>query len=178
VDWQDVAGETPEPDCDLLIELVQTLSDDAIMVELGTCQGRSGLAMASICRGQQVVYMVDNFRGEDHLGRGGWVWPDRDVLEENIIKMRAGERCVVVEGDTVQVGLDWDKGVVSLLFVDASHDYESVLADLRAWLPHVRGYVCLHDYADYAPGVIRAASEVFGRAPDRIHYLTGVYRYA
>jgi predicted O-methyltransferase YrrM len=175
MDWRDIEGETPEPDCELLVGLVKTLPQDAIIVELGACRGRSGLAMAAACTHDQHVYMVDRFDIEKHCGQGGWVQPDRGVLDDNVALMGLEDRCTVIEGDTVEVGEAWDRGEIALLFVDASHAREGVKADLEAWLPHVRGCVCLHDYADYAEGVIEAAHEVFGRTPTKIHYLTGVY---
>jgi hypothetical protein len=37
---------------------------------------------------------------------------------------------------------------VDLVFLDASHDYESVKKDIAVWAPHVRpgGILCGHDY--------------------------------
>jgi predicted O-methyltransferase YrrM len=178
IGWSDVPGETPEPDCELLIELVRELADDALIVDLGSLVGRSGLAMASVCRGSQHVYMVDRFEPGPHLDQGGWVTPSLEAIRENISKTGLGEWCTVVQSDSVAAAELFEDGSVSLLFVDASHDQESVEADLRAWLPKMKGegVAALHDYADYAPGVIAAANGVFGRGPDKIHYLVGVYR--
>jgi len=169
VDWRDIEGETPEQDIELLIELVQSLPDDAVVVELGTNRGRSGLAMASA--GGGVVYLVDNFT-PDHPG---WVAPSREVLEQNIAAIGLQERCVVVEGDSAETGRDWQGGKVGLLFIDAAHDEGSVRADIEAWLPHVEGYVCLHDFNNpHVPGVQAAARALLGE-PWKVHWLTGVY---
>lgn len=178
MDWRDIPGETPPQDIELLQELVRALSADAVIVDLGTLQGSSGLAMASVCRGEQMVYLVDRFEAASHLEQGGWIEPSREILEEHVSGTGLGSRCVIVEGDTAQVGQEWDKGKIGLIFVDGSHDEASVEADLRAWVPHVQhgGYICLHDYADPTPGVIAAAQKVLGRSPDKIHWLTGVYR--
>lgn len=42
-----------------------------------------------------------------------------------------------------------------LLYIDADHSYEGVLADLRAWVPKVMagGFVALHDYEARQYGV-------------------------
>ena len=51
---------------------------------------------------------------------------------------------------------------LDFLFIDASHDYESVRADLHAWLPKIKagGTVAGHD-TDF-PGVLDAVRDVFG----------------
>lgn len=57
-------------------------------------------------------------------------------------------------------------GSLDFVFIDADHTYESVLADIDAWLPKVRsgGILAGHDYVN-APwsGVIRAVTERFDR---------------
>ena len=51
-----------------------------------------------------------------------------------------------------------------VIYVDASHDYESVKADLQEWRSHARAYICGHDYwPNRFPGVVKAVNEVFGR---------------
>lgn len=54
-------------------------------------------------------------------------------------------------------------GDVSLdfVFIDASHDYDSVKADIKVWLPKIKdgGLLAGHDYG--SPGVSRAVNEAF-----------------
>jgi len=54
-------------------------------------------------------------------------------------------------------------GSLDLVFIDAAHDYENVLADIRAWWPKVRegGMVCGHDFQHRFPGVHRAVADCF-----------------
>ncbi len=64
-------------------------------------------------------------------------------------------------------------GKFDLVYIDADHEYESVKADILAWLPLVRdgGVICGHDFGSVCstnlgefsfPGVRRAVEEAFG----------------
>jgi hypothetical protein len=48
-------------------------------------------------------------------------------------------------------------------FIDASHDYDNVIADIHAWFPKVKqgGVIAGHDYPDWE-GVKKAVDEFFG----------------
>jgi hypothetical protein len=50
-----------------------------------------------------------------------------------------------------------------LVFIDARHDYDSVLEDIRLWWPKVRtgGMLCGHDFNHKWPGVERAVADSF-----------------
>ena len=48
---------------------------------------------------------------------------------------------------------------IGMLFIDGSHDYDSVMSDLSSWVPHVldNGLIALHDVGnETAPGVDEA----------------------
>lgn len=50
-----------------------------------------------------------------------------------------------------------------VVFIDAAHDFDNALADIRAWWPLVRagGFLCGHDYQQKFPGVMRAVAKCF-----------------
>jgi predicted O-methyltransferase YrrM len=52
---------------------------------------------------------------------------------------------------------------LDFVFIDASHNYESVSKDISAWFPKLKktGIIAGHDYMDYFPGVVRAVNEFF-----------------
>jgi hypothetical protein len=56
------------------------------------------------------------------------------------------------------------------VYIDASHDYESVKEDIIAWLPKVKkgGIICGDDYTPGWPGVMRAVNEVFNNQVNKI----------
>lgn len=63
-------------------------------------------------------------------------------------------------------------GSLDLVYIDASHDYTSVMRDLVYWVPKVRdgGMVAGHDWGYGFPGVELAIQEFFGiSAPDKTY---------
>lgn len=54
---------------------------------------------------------------------------------------------------------------LAAVFLDADHAYESIAADIDAWLPKVvpGGVLAGHDYSEQFPGVVRAVRERFDR---------------
>jgi predicted O-methyltransferase YrrM len=65
-----------------------------------------------------------------------------------------------------------------VIFIDALHDYASVLKDISMWWPRVRdgGFLCGHDFNHNWPGVMRAVAEHFplmrvGVCPDSVWFV-------
>jgi predicted O-methyltransferase YrrM len=79
----------------------------------------------------------------------------------------AGVREMVTDiiGDSAQSAAQFPDNSLDFVFIDASHDYDSVKRDIKAWLPKVRkpnGIIAGHDYCEVWPGVIKAVHEEFG----------------
>ena len=65
-----------------------------------------------------------------------------------------------VRGYSFDIVRDWTLPI-DLLFIDANHEYESVLRDFEQWEPFVRtgGTVALHDVSPQWPGPVRVRDE-------------------
>ena len=70
----------------------------------------------------------------------------------------------IIKGLSLDVAKSFPNGFFDVVFIDASHDYESAKKDIIAWLPKVRkgGVLCGHDYSLAQFGVIQAVNEVIG----------------
>jgi len=84
-------------------------------------------------------------------------------LAERMVREGAkpyGERAVIIKDWTVPAALQIDDASLDFIFVDADHSYESVTADLLAWMPKVRkgGWIIGHDIN--WPSVKQAADEL------------------
>lgn len=133
--------------------------------EVGSWHGDSAKAMVST--GKCTVMCVDHWRGSDYLIEAAIEDPPlqkflancKHEIRLNAINYRTGNS-VDVAKDFSEQGRQFD-----IIFLDASHDYESVKADIEAWLPCLRedGLMIGHDYhTNLFPGVDKAVSEVFG----------------
>lgn len=72
-------------------------------------------------------------------------------------------RCAHYRKTSLEAAKCFGMGSIDIAFIDAGHDYENALADIKAWWPRVRegGYLCGHDYQHKFPGVMRAVAQSF-----------------
>lgn len=91
--------------------------------------------------------------------------PDRDRRRFASRTKLFADRLIVLDGDSVDMAKKVEDASLDFVFIDADHRYESVIADLKAWVPKVKedGVVCGHDYNQPRfPGVTKAVKECFG----------------
>lgn len=120
------------------------------VVELGSWLGKSTIHMASILPEGGKVYAVDHWLGgADHQpGVVGYEeWADfLPVLYEqflsNVIHAQMTDRIIPIRTTTLLASIQIrELGVKpDLVYVDASHDMESVYKDLVAYYPFVKGH--------------------------------------
>lgn len=139
---------------------------DGIFVEIGAWKGRSTafLAVEALRSGKAIdLHVVDTFAGSDEIEhRADPELADlRAVFDRNLAPVE--HMLTVHQMPSVEAAGRFNDGSVSFALIDAAHDYESVKADIRAWLPKIRpgGWLCGDDIAwgDDRP-VERAVTEV------------------
>jgi predicted O-methyltransferase YrrM len=74
----------------------------------------------------------------------------------------AKDRCQMIRKTSAEAA-DIIVGPFDLVFIDARHDYDSVLEDIHLWWPKIRlgGMICGHDFNHKWPGVERAVAQSF-----------------
>ena len=66
-----------------------------------------------------------------------------------------------IKGRSTEIVKKYDDNSLDFVFIDADHKYESVRADILAWMPKVKkgGILAGHDYIDCHNGVIKSVDE-------------------
>jgi len=142
-----------------LFETAYALASPSNIVEIGSFKGRSTCCLASGCRGtDKRVFAVDSFNGNDSD------FPARGFLSEfaaNVKRCGVSRYVEPVVGVSNNIARAWNKPI-HLLFIDASHVFEDVLADFEGFFPHVvpGGIVAFHDVCEEWPGPRRVWEEV------------------
>lgn len=143
---------------------VREASDGAVFVELGCWKGKSAvfLGVEVINSGKAIsVHYVDHWGGSNEPEHK--TDPDLErvfgLFMDNIERLH-GLDCMVHRGRTVDVAADFEDGSVDFIWVDAGHEYDEVLADIKAWWPKLRvGGVMGGD--DYPMIGVKSAVEEF-----------------
>jgi hypothetical protein len=141
---------------DLYSHIAKTLPDGASIVEIGSWQGQS---IIHVCQRLQDlgktanVHCVDTFLGEENqpahvdivASHGGSI---RHVFDQNIQAAAVSGMITVHQGDSAESAADFEDGSLDFIFIDAAHDYVSVVKDLAAWWPKLKhdGIFAGHDY--------------------------------
>lgn len=149
-------------------------------------RGLTGIGVeVGVRRGTYSHLLLWNWKGEKLVSIDPWLEDARDAyvdksnvsqstherLYEDTKKRLApfGPRSEIWRLTSVQAAERLEDRSVDFVYIDARHDYDSVLEDLRAWFPKVRagGILAGHDYVtgrfpqgDF--GVRQAVDEFFG----------------
>lgn len=137
-----------------------------IIVEIGCWVGRSTRHMASLLPLDGKLYAVDHWLGssEHQPGRHAYC-PETHYLYDqflsNVIHAGLTHKIVPVRMPSLEAAKYLSYLVPDLIYIDASHDRDSVFADLCAWYPRVAGHgiLCGDDWGGGHGGVASAVNE-------------------
>ena len=132
--WQSIEGYLDHFD---LYDLAVSKFNKGVFVEIGTFAGRSSAYLGTEIHnsGKDIkLYTVDHFDISADSSANS-----TNFYEQVIETLKPLEHCVtVIKGKSVDVAEQFADASVDFVFIDASHDYESVKEDIKAWLPKVK----------------------------------------
>jgi predicted O-methyltransferase YrrM len=140
-----------------------------VIVELGSWLGLSTIFMAKLLDDNGKLYAIDNWVGEDIIAYSNkseiaGVKHIISVLFQqflsNVIHHNMSNKIIPIRMDTKEAAVALNVKA-DLIYVDASHDEESVFNDIMSWYPKLtqRGVMCGDDWKweSVRRGVDRAA---------------------
>jgi hypothetical protein len=168
-----IAGWLTDAEANALFELARGRAPerDAVVVELGSWQGKSSVLLAAglFTKHKPRLFCVDPF-GEDENSRYQTEFYEpvistmhlslEEVFRRNIRRCGLTHIVQPIKGYSFDAVRSWQEPI-DILFIDASHDYESVHRDLLLWSSFVKlgGIVALHDVSPAWPGPSRVMAE-------------------
>jgi hypothetical protein len=143
---------------DSLSWLVNKASEMDSIVEIGCWKGRSTHALLTGCKG--IVYAVDHFMGSQDTKDPAQMF-EKGICEEFLKNVGMFQNLKLLKMSSEEASKLFEPKSVDMVFLDGSHTYEDVKADLESWIMIPRKLICGHDYWGWE-GVRKAADEKFG----------------
>ena len=146
--------------------MVQLSCNDAKFVEIGSWKGKSSAYMAvEIANSNKNIdfYCVDTWDGSIEHKNDPKLNELYDTFNNNMEPLKKYYKAIRLP--STEAAKKFEDNSLDFVFIDASHTYEDVKADIIAWLPKVKGGGVLagHDYhadSDAFEGVKLAVDEL------------------
>lgn len=135
-----------------LVRLLRDLGPQPRAVEVGVASGRTSEYLLRQIP-DLLLWMVDSWECPKEGTRKTQAQYDSAMDLSQMRTIFAADRRWVHQGKSVDIATGmqrkaaWCRQEFDLIFIDANHTYESVIADCRAWWPLLRdgGIFCGHD---------------------------------
>ena len=154
-----VKGFLDEEEAKRLYVMAMEASKLAPCLEIGSYCGKSAIFLGTACKeNNAVLFSVDHHTGSEEQ-QPGQEYFDPDLLDQETGKIDTlrlfrktiadfdlGDSVIPIIGRSEVIGRAWNTPL-SLIFIDGSHAYESVLNDYQIWSKHLLpgGYLVFHD---------------------------------
>ncbi len=155
-----IEGEINDTDLSWLFDTAKEMES---IVEIGSWKGRSTHALLSGCKG--TVYSVDQFL-DSATGAEAQAEAKKKNTSKDFTKNVGGfKNLQVLKMDSATAVRQFEDNSVDMVFINAGHAHDEVLADIKMWLPKARKIICGHDRPYWQ--VKKAVNESFGEeGPD------------
>ncbi len=167
-----------------VMELFFKQHNPRVVIEVGCWFGLSTRHLASMLPIGGVVYAVDHWLGSAEMQPGQAAWtPKLPYLYEqflsNVIHAGLTDKIIPIRMESIEASRYLASVKPDLIYIDASHDYNSVYADIVAWYPFVQnhGILCGDDYLDGHDLSIKRAVDQFAQEHHLIVKNVGSFWY-
>lgn len=166
--WKDIDGFFEYPS--FYNMCMGEISSNSVMVEVGSWMGRSSCCVASLIKSSNKkidFYCVDTWEGsEEHsdliksLNQKNTTLFDE--FKNNVRECELEDYIIPIKMESIKAAEQFENESIDFIHIDAAHDYENVLKDIKAWFPKIKsgGLITGDDYG--WEGVYRAVNEFFG----------------
>lgn len=157
---------------DTLYERIKDIPSP-VGAEIGVFQGDLSRNILRLHKNLE-LHMIDSWDSGTYNGKNNDAVSDKyrkiytEEYEKNYNITREavadhGERAKIIKLYSYAASKLYPDGFFDFIFIDASHDYESVKLDIKIWLSKIKigGLICGHDYGCWS-GVTQAVDEIFG----------------
>ena len=158
--WEKIPGWFTRTSRHIYETVVNEAPDPAHFVELGTWYGRSSYYLNLIVKDSNKNIKIDHvdwFKGSvEHENN---TIPNPEDFIKNLSPFKGNYTLHIT--DTITASSYYEDESLDFVFVDASHEYEDVLQDIKAWYPKIKkgGIIAGDDYK--WEGVKKAVDEYF-----------------
>src|SRR6185369_8676537 len=131
-----VHGFLSLPEAELLYRLASQVSSDGNIVEIGSYQGRSTIALALGAKvNAATVWSIDP-HGSYEVDGVTFGMADNQAYYANIAKYGVGDVVKTINLTSLFIGGIWHLPI-DILFIDGNHNYAAVKQDWYDYSPHV-----------------------------------------
>jgi hypothetical protein len=153
------------------LELMESIPNNGIFIELGSYKGKSTSFIVTeiVNRNKNINFItIDTFKGDSGSTDKREIDAYKKVKISNMYDefIKNTEHLKnffkVIIGKSDESSFLFEDDSIDAIFIDAGHSYESVLNDIKFWLPKMKngGIMSGHDYNSWE-GVKVAVNEIF-----------------
>lgn len=169
-----IEGLMLEKEALALFRVCKRLPNNAKILEIGSFQGGSTLAIGNAIAGTDIeLYCLDPW--SNYINQDDFTTFERSKVSDdfriinNFIKNTAfiGENIRMLRGKSSAFARLLEGKGFDFIFIDGAHDYDSVRFDIKVAFSALKptGFVCGHDYHNEGHGVRKAVNELIAGVP-------------
>ena len=163
--WEEIFGWFSYPF--LYEKAVEECPENSVFVEVGCFMGKSTSCMATLIKQSSKkidFYAIDHWKGSDEHQEH---YSEKDlwkIFTDNMVKYELTRYIKPLITNSIEASKLFPDESIDFLHLDASHEYENVLNDIKAWYPKIKkGGIISGDDFDIKSwsGVVRAVTDFF-----------------